>query len=305
MRHHDHFARTTRRGLVAAAGSLLSLLMLGHLGEDPPRAAAAANGSAAAADGLAGAEVRDLGPCVRFNSGHLAGSATIIGPRRADGRFGILTAAHCIPEGQALGSITTRDGRTGAVRLDRLERSRDWAWCETIDTALELPYAKLSTAAAVPGSRVWHSGFGFDRPGNVEVGKILSAGPMLGRVRVLLNVSSGDSGAGVFLCDGGELVAVVSSTARTGALAEVTGADPPPCPPPRTTVLGPVPTCPYCAPPPVVRSVCPPPVVLESGRSFGFNFDSWGTRSAPAVVVPARPVVRERFVFKLRARIRG
>lgn len=129
---------------------------------------------------------------VRF--GNAGCSATVIGPQRADGRWDVLTAAHCVSGTGQRGSLTLRDGRTVGLRVVSVHATPDLAWCVTDDPIPDLPYAVVARSDPEPGTPVWHAGFGTDRPGNREEGIVAERPNAQGQVRMLLSVSSGDVG---------------------------------------------------------------------------------------------------------------
>ena len=72
-----------------------------------------------------------LGAIVRISSGNVGCSATVIGPRRPDGRYWVLSAAHCVNGAGQRWTMRFRDGRqTGAVVVN-FNRAADWAWLVT------------------------------------------------------------------------------------------------------------------------------------------------------------------------------
>ena len=151
-------------------------------------------------------------------------TGTVVGPRRADGRWDILTACHCLADGPNQGSFTLRDGQKMAVRVVVRAPGPDIGWCVTEDANLAgLPFAMLSSTAPAPGTKVWHQGYGEQLPGNREEGKVLSGPDAKGMLSMLLSVSNGDSGAGVFRVDNDELVATVCCTLRTKARVQMWG----------------------------------------------------------------------------------
>jgi hypothetical protein len=145
----------------------------------------------------------------RLRVGRSGCTATIVGPRRPDGRWDVLTANHCWGSGTK-GQITLKDGKTLSVTLTEKEKDSDIAWMVTDDVIETLPFAML--AKELPGKdvKVWHAGYGFDRPGNREDGHVLGASG--GQLSFHLNVSSGDSGGGIFRADTNELLACVCCT---------------------------------------------------------------------------------------------
>jgi hypothetical protein len=159
---------------------------------------------------------------VRF--GTAGCSATVIGPRRRDGRWDVLTAAHCVNAVGQQGTLHLKDGRSFGLRVVVVQRTADIAWCVTEEEAGELPYARLASDSPEPGTAVWHNGYGTDRPGNREDGTVIGRENDQGQLQFLLSVSSGDSGAGIFRADTGELISVVCCTSGAGRKAAMWGA---------------------------------------------------------------------------------
>lgn len=162
----------------------------------------------------------------RIQFGNAGCTATVIGPRRADGRWDVLTAAHCVTgvgEG-AKGSMRLKDGRTIAVRVSNIHEQPDIAWLVTDDATLtDLAFAELAKANPIVGTKIWHRGYGIDRPDNREDGAITANENTDGQLEMALSVSSGDSGGGIFRDDTGELISVVCCTTAKGQLARVWG----------------------------------------------------------------------------------
>jgi hypothetical protein len=147
---------------------------------------------------------------IRF--GNAGCTATVIGPRRPDGKWDVLTAAHCVTgEGQR-GTLTLKDGRTIAIKVVAHHKTPDLAWCVTEESIAEVPFALLAEKNPEVGTAVWHMGYGVDKPGNREDGSITAAENGDGQLRMTLSVSSGDSGGGIFRTDTSELVSVVCCT---------------------------------------------------------------------------------------------
>ncbi len=143
-------------------------------------------------------------------------TATLIGPRRPDGKWDILTAAHCTGGVGSAGTFTLKDGRAFAVKIAAREATADLTWLVTDSTTDELPYARLAEKNAAIDTAVWHIGFGVDRPGNREEGRVTGEETDDGQIPMELSVSSGDSGGGIFRADTGELIAVVCCTTERG-----------------------------------------------------------------------------------------
>jgi len=163
----------------------------------------------------------------RIQFGSAGCTATVVWPRRADGRWDVLTAEHCVdavPVG-ARGVMQLR-GRAERfnVKVVAKDARSDVAWLVTESAELgELPFAVLAGENARPGVRVWHAGFGVDNPGNREDGEVTRADSGTGKAEMVLSVSSGDSGGGIFRADTGELIGTVCCTTRKGARVPMYG----------------------------------------------------------------------------------
>lgn len=159
----------------------------------------------------------------RLRMGSAGCTATVIGPQRADGRWDVLSAAHCVPAGLKKATFTLPDGTALALTLSIKEASSDLAWFTTDEKRDGLPFALLALKVPEAGTVVWHAGFGVDRPGNLEKGRVTAGEDSTRQVRFDLNVSSGDSGGGIFRENTGELVAAVCCTKGIGRLAPMYG----------------------------------------------------------------------------------
>ncbi len=156
-------------------------------------------------------------------------TATVVWPRRADGRWDVLTAAHCVDHVRVgtVGSMQLR-GRADrfGVKLVALDVKSDCAWLVTESADLgELPFAHIAADNAPAGTKIWHGGFGVDVPGNREAGTVTRSADSNGQTELHLSVSSGDSGGGMFREDTGELISTVCCTTQRGAKARVWGAN--------------------------------------------------------------------------------
>lgn len=132
-------------------------------------------------------------------------TCTVVGPRPDAGRWFVLSAAHCV-EGVSEATVTTKTGKSYRGLVIARDNCADLAVL-VIDEPGDLPHAVIASANPAPGTAIWHQGHGVDRPGNRETGRTLSHGGCLSYMS--LSVSSGDSGAGIFREDTGELVCVV------------------------------------------------------------------------------------------------
>lgn len=160
---------------------------------------------------------------VKIRFGNSGCTATIIGEPRPDGRVDVLSAAHCIASVGQAGTMTLKDGRSFRVVVAKVNRNADIAWLLSDPVQGSLPSAKLATEVPPVGTKVWHQGYGIDRPGNKETGTINSAIDNNGQIRFRLSVSSGDSGGGIFVIDTNELIGVVCCTNGMARVADVWG----------------------------------------------------------------------------------
>ncbi len=158
----------------------------------------------------------------KIRIGNAGCTATVIGPQRADGYWDALTAAHCHPSGAKSGRIELKDGRRFGVKIGDKNPTADLLWL-LIETKEDLDFAVLAKELPAVGTSIWHNGYGYDKPGNVERGTVTAEPNAQGQVRFTLNVSSGDSGGGIFREDTGELVAAVCCTTRIAETGAVFG----------------------------------------------------------------------------------
>lgn len=149
----------------------------------------------------------------RIRFGSAGCTATVIGPRRPDGRWDVLTAAHCMRGVGEKGTITLR-GTTQSIPITIVSHHKtpDVAWAVTDGPHDDLPYAMLATSNPAPGTPIWHAGYGVDTPGNREDGVVAAEENRDGQIRMTLSVSSGDSGGGIFRADTNEVISTVCCT---------------------------------------------------------------------------------------------
>lgn len=164
----------------------------------------------------------------RIQFGNFGCTATVISPRRQDGQYDVLTAAHCLRGTPREGTMKMRNGTACRVRIVTLDATADWAWLVTLD-AQELPTARLATGSAPAGAKVWHAGFGIDRPGNTETGEARHGPNAKGQCEYWLSVSSGDSGGAIVRTDTGEVLSPVCCTTELAGPGRVFGACPEAC----------------------------------------------------------------------------
>jgi len=160
----------------------------------------------------------------RIQFGSAGCTATVIGPRRPDGRYWVLTASHCVGGVGAHGTMRLLDGRTFGIIVDALDRRADWCWCHTESNSEVFPFALLADATPPAGTPIWHAGYGVDRPGNREDGTVDAGPDSNGQIRMTLSVSSGDSGGGICTTAEGRVVSCVCCTAARGQRSQVWGA---------------------------------------------------------------------------------
>jgi len=161
-----------------------------------------------------------IGATCKLRFGNAGCTATILWPRRPDGRWDVLTASHCTGDVGSNGQITLKDGRTFKVTVVARNRAADLSWLVTAEAPAEMPYAVLAADTPHAETKVFHIGYGVDRPGNRETGRVQGGPAHDGKLSFKLSVSSGDSGGGIFREDTEELVAAVCCT--TGMARNVT-----------------------------------------------------------------------------------
>lgn len=152
-------------------------------------------------------------------------SATIIFPALADGRYLVLTAAHCVEGTASVGRMKLRSGKTFAVEVASKDKEADCCWLRTVEPQKGLPTARLAATLPVKGDKVLHAGFGVDVPGNTEYGEVVEPDNGAGQSQFLLSVSHGDSGGGIALNSKGEIVSCVCCTSRLNGKGAMWGAN--------------------------------------------------------------------------------
>ena len=167
-----------------------------------------------------------LNAIVRIQISNSGCSATVIGPRRSDGRYELLSASHCTSRIGERGTARTREGKTFGFMVIARDEVSDCAWLLTDTNSEKLPYALLSERAPPVGAKVWHAGFGIDNPGNREEGLVEALPDQNGQCRYRLSVSSGDSGGGICLDESGRVCSAVCCTTAKGRIAQVWGCSP-------------------------------------------------------------------------------
>jgi hypothetical protein len=170
------------------------------------------------------AEPNALAAIVRISRPGVGCSATVIGPRRPDNRWWVLTACHCTDKTGERWQMKFRDGRSGGFTIVSRNPRADVAWGVTDANDVSYPFAFVAEKSPEVGARVWHAGFGVDIPGNREEGQVLATPDQGDQIRFRLSVSSGDSGGGIVIDRDGKICSTVCCTTRRGAVADVWGA---------------------------------------------------------------------------------
>jgi hypothetical protein len=164
----------------------------------------------------------------RIQFGQSGCTATVIGPRRSDGKWNVLTAAHCVTRVGEAGVMRFRDGRTTGIVVAAFDRTSDACWCVTADAG-EYPFAWLADTTPPIGKKVWHAGYGVDVPANREDGEVKAGPNGSGQSQFWLSVSPGDSGGGICLDESGRVISPTCCTTRLAAPGDVWGASPESC----------------------------------------------------------------------------
>ena len=159
----------------------------------------------------------------RIQFGNAGCTATVIGPRRPDGKWDVLTAAHCVRNTPKNGKMRLLDGRTIGVTVVSVHAEPDVCWLVTDDPIESLPYANLAASNPEVGTKIWHAGYGVDTPGNREDGHVAENENGQGQIRFILSVSSGDSGGGILRTDTNEVVSTVCCTSVMARKASMWG----------------------------------------------------------------------------------
>lgn len=164
---------------------------------------------------------------IRF--GNKGCTATVIGPIHSNDLYvDVLTAAHCVNVGEQ-GVMKLKDGRTLSVRCVARNPAADCAWLRANKPADDIPYLLLADELPPAGSKVWHQGYGIDKPGNRENGSFQGIANRGLQCQYHLSVSPGDSGGGIVLADGERVLSPVCCTTRLSGPGTVYGATPQQC----------------------------------------------------------------------------
>lgn len=137
-------------------------------------------------------------------------TATVIGPRRADGSYDVLSAAHCTG-GPGTRAVLQLPGRA-ALALVVVVRNggTDVSWLRTGAAVGALPSAVLHAGAVPVGTAVWHASYGRRRPGQVERGALIGKDQRRGWYTWSYQATPGASGGAVFRSSNSAVIGVHS-----------------------------------------------------------------------------------------------
>jgi len=153
-------------------------------------------------------------------------TGAVVGPQRSDGRYLVVSAAHCVRRVGDTASGTMPGGQQLELTVQSIDTKSDCSWLLTSPQTGTLPFINLATTAPAVGRRVWVAGYGVHAPGVQRWGSVAALPNRDGQVQFRIAVSSGDSGGPIVDDETGELVAVVCCTAAFGQDASVFGAGP-------------------------------------------------------------------------------
>lgn len=162
----------------------------------------------------------------RIHFGRYYCTAVAIGAKRVDNTQLVLTAAHCIPEGSATGEMILSETTKLSLTVVGIDRKSDCAWCVCRTGEVQLPFAILAEETPKLGVRVWHAGYGVDKPGNREEGELTGGIESDGKIKFRLSVSSGDSGGPIIETATGRVLSVVCCTPSRDTTKTVWGCSP-------------------------------------------------------------------------------
>jgi hypothetical protein len=162
----------------------------------------------------------------RIQFGNAGCTATPIGDRMPDGRYRILTAAHCNTREGQRGTFRGQNGETLSCTVVARNPSADCSWLISDSTNVLLPFAELADDPPAPGTKIWHQGYGVHNPGNREEGEFVGGPDGNGQLRFNLSVSSGDSGGAIVIEGSNRVLSCVCCTERMAVKATVWGPGP-------------------------------------------------------------------------------
>lgn len=153
-------------------------------------------------------------------------SGTVIGPRQSDGRWRIVSAAHCFKRAGEDATFIQRTGVSRKITCIALDRRADIAICVTDANQGSMAFTYIADRTPAAGTKVMHAGYGRHIPGNVEKGEVLGGPNDDNQVKYHLSVSPGDSGGGIVIDDAGHLLSPVCCTTRLDGPGNVWGGSP-------------------------------------------------------------------------------
>lgn len=159
-----------------------------------------------------------------FSGGYC--SATVVGPRLPDGRWVLVSAAHCFDRVGDTGTFVQRSGTSRPVRVVAIDKKADIVILHTDHGQGGMAFTNIASGTPPPGSKVFHGGFGRHIPGNREDGEVASLPNNSNQVKYRLSVSPGDSGGGICMTEEGKLLSPVCCTTRLDGPGEVWGGSP-------------------------------------------------------------------------------
>ncbi len=170
------------------------------------------------------ADPRDAIVKVVMSGGYCSG--TVVNGQHADGSYSVVSASHCFKQVGEEASLILRDGRRVKASVIAIDRTPDIAILRTEAVSTPLPFLLVAAETPTVGTKVFHSGYGVDQPGNVEVGELLERETPDGQAVYHLSVSPGDSGGGICHDAAGKLLSPVCCTTNLAAPGSVWGGRP-------------------------------------------------------------------------------
>jgi len=159
-------------------------------------------------------DAQAIAAIARINFDGAGCTAAAVWPRRADGRWDVYTAAHCLGRVGQKGRMALKSGQILPVTVTVLDRGSDAAWLVTDESIPDLPFLVLDNKAPAAGTKIWHAGFGWEQPGNKEFGEIVTPLMTDGKCSFNISLSQGDSGGPIMRADTNAIIASACCTTR-------------------------------------------------------------------------------------------